>query len=313
MISTLTTFAYPLTFLEGVISFISPCLLPLLPIYVAFFAGEHVEGSESDEGDAGLPRRVSDAPRNDTVGDDGNTTDGLPRRVSDAPRNDKVGDVACADGSGAHRAGGRRMLGRSVGGAVAFMIGFTLIFTAMGAFAGSIGRVLIGHRRLLEIICGGAIIVFGLSYLGLFQLPSLVRSRRLDGSGSARQADGGAKTHRSPARFAWLLRPFAFGLSFSLTWTPCVGAFLGSALMLAASRTSWAEGAALLLCYSLGLGLPFVLSALLIDRLKTSIAVIMRHHRLITRVSGALLIAVGLLLVFGLFGIWVARLSSVSW
>jgi len=262
MTSSFTFLAYPLTFLEGVISFISPCLLPLLPIYIAFFAGE-----SEDAGDAGGPS-----------------------------------DTKAAADSRKSRA--RQGMKRSAFGAVAFIIGFALIFTVMGAFAGSFGRLLIGHRRLLEIICGCAIVAFGLNYLGLFKLPSLVRSRKM--------GEGAAKKRQHPSRFAWLLRPFVFGLSFSLSWTPCVGAFLGSALMLAASRASWAEGATLLLCYSLGLGLPFVLSALLIDRLKASIAVIMRHHQLITRISGALLILVGLLLVFGLFGTWVARLSSIS-
>jgi len=246
MISSPTFLMYPLTFLEGVISFISPCLLPLLPIYIVFFAGEDTDGEDTCQG-----------------------------------------------------------MKRSALGAVAFIIGFALVFTAMGAFAGSFGRLLIGHRRLLEIICGSVIIVFGLGYLGLFRLPSLVRSRAL--------GNDGAKKEQSPSRLTWLARMFVFGLSFSLSWTPCVGAFLGSALMLAASRASWAEGAALLLCYSLGLGLPFVLSALLIDRLKASTAAIMRHHQLITRISGALLILIGLLLVFGLFGTWVARLSSISW
>ncbi|MCL2882769.1 MAG: cytochrome c biogenesis protein CcdA [Coriobacteriia bacterium] len=249
MVSSLTSLAYPLTFLEGVISFISPCLLPLLPIYIAFFAGERTGERDS--------------------------------------------------------AGSRSSARRSMVGAVAFMLGFTLVFVLMGAFAGSFGRLLIGHRRLLEVICGAAIIVFGLSYLGLFKLPTRIRSSAMDGSATSKR--------RSPARLAFLLRSFVFGLSFSLSWTPCVGAFLGSALMLAANRASWIEGALLLLCYSLGLGLPFVLSALLIERLKASIAVLMRHQQLITRISGALLIVVGLLLVTGLFGTWVTWLGRLSW
>ena len=251
MLSSLTSLAYPLTFVEGIISFISPCLLPLLPIYVAFFAGERAEVErENGSGSGGTARR-------------------------------------------------------SAVGAVAFMIGFTLVFVLMGAFAGSFGRLLIGHRRLLEVICGAAIIAFGLSYLGLFKLPTRIRSTSMGGEEAAKR--------RSPGRLAFLLRSFAFGLSFSLSWTPCVGAFLGSALMLAASRASWVEGAALLLCYSLGLGLPFVISALLIDRLKTGVAVLLRHQAVITRVSGALLIVVGLLLVSGLFGTWVTWLGRLSW
>ena len=233
---------YLLTFLEGIVSFISPCLLPLLPVYVAFFAG--------DEGES-------------------------------------RGDMA-----------------RSASGAVAFFVGFALVFVAMGAFAGTLGSFLIGHRRLLEIICGCAIIAFGLYYLDIIKLPLWIRLR----AASASAADRGSSVH-----LAWLARTFVFGLSFSLSWTPCVGAFLGSALMLAASRASWVEGATLLLCYSLGLGLPFVISALLIDRLKSGVTWIMRHHQLITRVSGVLLIVMGLLLVFGWFGVLLTRLGGLNW
>ncbi len=237
---------YLLTFLEGVVSFISPCLLPLLPIYIAFFAGD------DDSGDSGE----------------------------------------------------RRGMARSASGAVAFILGFALVFVLMGAFAGTLGSFLVGHRRLLEIICGCAIIIFGLYYLDIIKLPSWIRPRAASASTVGR---------RSSSRLAWLARTFVFGLSFSLSWTPCVGAFLGSALMLAASRASWAEGATLLLCYSLGLGLPFVISALLIDRLKRGVAWIMRHHQLISRASGALLIVVGLLLILGWFGVWVTRLGGLNW
>ncbi|MCL2324703.1 MAG: cytochrome c biogenesis protein CcdA [Actinomycetia bacterium] len=231
---------YLFTFLEGIVSFISPCLLPLLPVYVLYFAGEQGEA---------------------------------------------------ASGEGAQRF-------NTLLGALVFIAGFTLVFALLGAFAGTLGRSLAGHRRLLEIVCGAVIVVFGLSYLGVLKIGFLQRSFQ---TGAGRMKGAG------------VLRPLVLGLSFALSWSPCIGVFLGSALALAASRASWLEGVILLLCFSLGLGLPFLLAALLIDRLKASIAVVMRHQQLITRVSGALLIVIGLLLAAGWLGTWVASLSRISW
>ena len=106
-----------------------------------------------------------------------------------------------------------------------------------------------------------------------------------------------------------LLSAYAFGLVFSISWTPCVGAFLGSALMLASRSGSAAQGALLLLCYSAGLGIPFVLSALLIDRLKGAFDWIKRNYGVITRASGLLLVLIGLAMAFGLLGRLLALLS----
>jgi cytochrome c-type biogenesis protein len=100
-----------------------------------------------------------------------------------------------------------------------------------------------------------------------------------------------------------------FGIVFSIGWTPCVGAFLGSALMLAANRGSLTEGVLMLLCYSLGLGLPFLISSVLIDKLKSTFGFIKKHYKIINIVSGALLVVVGVLMVTGLFGKLLSILS----
>ena len=211
---------YFISFLEGIITFISPCLLPMLPIYVTYFAG----GSESSTA-------------------------------------------------------------RTVKNALGFVLGFTLVFTAMGALAGSVGHFLRAHQTALNVVCGAVVILFGLSYMGVFNLSFMRGARR--GAGEKGLGFGSA---------------LLFGVIFSVGWTPCVGAFLGSALMLAGQRGHVLEGTIMLLVYSMGLGVPFLLSAVLIDRLKGAFDWIKRHYRIINIVCGALLIIVGLLMAFGVFG-----------
>ncbi|MBR3158773.1 MAG: sulfite exporter TauE/SafE family protein [Atopobiaceae bacterium] len=213
---------YLLTFLEGIITFISPCLLPMLPLYLAY----------------------------------------------------------CAGNSAARTSGGRAALY----GALGFVVGFSAVFCAMGAFAGFLGSWLLRYGRVLDVVCGIVIIFMGLGYLGVIRLPSLC------GASAAPAAEGG------------FVRSIAFGVVFALSWTPCVGAFLASALSLAASSGSATHGIALLLCYSLGLGLPFAASAILIDQLGGAFAWIKQHYAMIERLSGALLIAMGVLMATGAYG-----------
>lgn len=199
------------TFIEGVISFVSPCMLPLLPVYVTYFAA----------GEAGR--------------------------------------------------------GKVLARAVAFMAGFTAVFVSLGVFAGSLGSALAAHRTAVNVVCGVLVIAFGLGYLGLFRLPF-----------------GGMKSGRTPTSVA---SAFVFGLIYSVSLTPCVGAFLGAALMLAASEGGAAKGAVLLFTYSLGLGVPFVVSAVLLGRFRAAFGYIKSRYNVINPVCGALLVA---------FGVWMA-------
>lgn len=210
---------YVITFLEGIITFISPCLLPMLPIYVGYFAG-----------------------------------------------------------------GGERSSGKTLSRALAFVLGFTAIFVAMGALAGTLGGFVARYQTAVNILCGGVVILFGLSFLGVFRL-SFFR-----GGGRMAQKELGVAS------------AFLFGLVFALGWTPCVGAFLGSALMLASQQGHAVAGMLLLLCYSLGLGVPFLMSAVLIDQLRSAFDWVKRHYNVINTVSGVLLILVGLLMATGLMG-----------
>ena len=208
------------------ITFISPCLLPMLPIYVSYFAGGK--------------------------GDD-------TKRV--------------------------------VKNALGFILGFTVIFVLLGALAGTLGGLLREYRAIVNVVTGVIVILFGLHFLGLFRL-DLFKGMRM-------------KNKENMGFFSSML----FGIVFSIGWTPCVGAFLGSALLLVASQGHVLEGVLMLLLYSLGLGLPFFVSALLIDKLKGAFAFIKKHYKVINVVSGSLLIVVGVLIATGLFGRLLSMLS----
>lgn len=210
---------YFIAFLEGIVTFISPCLLPMLPLYVSYFAG----GEQKDT-----------------------------KKV--------------------------------VKNAIGFMLGFTLVFLLMGALAGSFGRLLAEYRTAVNIVTGVIVIFFGLSFLGVFNLGFF------------------KGTSFSQTKNLGFFSSLLFGIVFSVGWTPCVGAFLGSALMLAANHGSVIQGSVMLLCYSVGLGIPFFLSALLIDRLKGAFSFIKKNYKVINVVCGTLLIVIGALMATGLFG-----------
>ncbi len=211
---------YLIAFLEGIITFISPCLLPMLPIYISYFAG-----------------------------------------------------------------GGNRSTARTVTCALGFVAGFTGVFVAMGALAGTVGSFLRQYQTWVNILSGLVVVIFGLNFLGVFRL-NLFR-------GSDREIN----TDRMGFFSAVL-----FGVVFSVGWTPCVGAFLGSALMLASQQGHVLQGMGMLLAYSLGLGLPFLVSAVLIDYLKSAFNWIKRNYGLINGISGVALVAIGILMMTGMLG-----------
>lgn len=215
---------YLISFLEGVITFISPCLLPMLPVYVSYFAG-----------------------------------------------------------------GGERSTGKTLKASLGFVAGFSLTFIALGTLAGTVGGFLRSHQTAVNIVSGLIVIFFGLNFLGIIRL-NLFR-------GSSRQVETGDMGFFSA---------LVFGLVFSVGWTPCVGAFLGSALMLASQQGQALTGMLMLLAYSLGLGIPFVISALLIDYLKSAFDWIKRNYRVINAVCGWLLVLMGLLMATGLMGRFLA-------
>ena len=211
---------YLILFLEGIITFVSPCLLPLLPVYLSFFA--------------------------------------------------------------AGEANKKRSLVNSLG----FVLGFSLIFIILGAFAGTVGRFFLEHTTIINIVMGLIVIIFGLNFLGVIKIGFLNRTVNKE----------------APSKELTLPSSVVFGIVFSIGWTPCVGAFLGTALMMASQQGSTIEGILMLLVYSMGLGIPFVLSAVLIDRLKGTFDIIKKNYRIINIVSGSLLIVIGILMATGLMG-----------
>lgn len=170
--------------------------------------------------------------------------------------------------------------GRTLARALAFVLGFTAVFTLLGLFAGSLGAFLIRYRTAVNIISGIIVIAFGLNYLDVIRLPWL-------------------KGFDNNVKVKGLFSAFLFGVVYSVSHTPCVGAFLGSALMMASNSGQTLQGGLLLLVYSLGMGVPFVLSAVLIGKLSSAFNFIKRHYRVINIVCGVFLIAIGVLMATG--------------
>lgn len=220
---------YVISFLEGIITFISPCLLPMLPIYISYFMG----GSEE-------------------------------KNKNNAVKN-----------------------------SVGFVIGFTIVFLILGAFAGTVGVLLKQYETIVNIITGIIVIIFGLNFIGILKIGFLNNTYKKD----------------TKVKDLNMFSSILFGMVFSIGWTPCVGAFLGSALMLASHQGSVLKGMLMLICYSLGLGIPFIASAVLIDKLKSTFDFIKRNYKVINVISGSILIVVGLLMATGKMGIFLSMLS----
>ncbi len=219
---------YVISFLEGIISFISPCLLPMLPIYITYFAADDTQG------------------------------------------------------------GKRKALQNSVG----FVIGFTIVFVALGLFFGVIGSFLMVYSTYINIVLGAIIVIFGLGFMGVI--------KPVFGVHGMKSADTGNLS---------FFKAVTFGMIFSVSWTPCVGAFLGSALAMASASGSAVQGTLMLLCFSAGLGIPFILSAILIDNLKGAFDFIKKNYKTINFVSGLLLVIIGILMMTGLLGRFLALFS----
>lgn len=212
---------YLIVFIEGIITFISPCILPMLPIYISYFAGDIEEGKK----------------------------------------------------------------GKTIINAIGFVIGFTIIFTLLGALAGTFGMFIKKYQTIFNIIGGSILIIFGLNYMGILSIGFIEKTKKI-------QVD--IKSFK-------FFSTIVFGMIFAIGWTPCVGTFLGSALMIAASSSGVLKGTIMLLIYSLGLGIPFIIAALIMDELKNSMKFIKENYKLINRISGVFLIIVGISMIIGLF------------
>jgi cytochrome c-type biogenesis protein len=231
--------------IAGLVSFLSPCVLPLMPGYLSYVTG--LAGADLD---AAL---------------------GVP------PKEQTAGAVAVRTREPEARVAGR---GRVLAGTVLFVVGFSVVFMLLATLVANIGLALKAHERTLDIVLGVLIIVLGLMFLGL--VPGL----------------------QGQARVTWLpnaglVGAPVFGALFGLSWLPCTGPTLGAVLGLATTSGQTDRAVVLALAYSLGLGVPFVLFGLFFRRLLGVFKAVRRNSRWVTRIGGALLIAVGLALVTG--------------
>ena len=208
---------YVLTFLEGIASFISPCLLPMIPIYISYFIGE----------------------------DDNNS---------------------------------KKAILNSIG----FVLGFTIIFLLLSIFASQLGSVLSNNIKYIKIFFGIVIILLGLNYMDILKIKFLNKTNM---------------KNLNTKNFNFF-KAMLFGILFSISWTPCIGTFLSSALLLIAKQQDMLKGIIMMLLYSIGLGIPFIISAILIEKLKNVFNYIKKHYDVIKRISGVILIIAGVYIIF---------------
>ena len=215
-------------FAAGFLSFVSPCVLPLIPGYISFVSGVSVDEMRAD------------------------TTPATSRL-----------QVFLTS--------------------LAFVIGFSLVFVALGASATAVGKFLFARLPLFSKIAGAVLIVFGLHTMGVFRLAFLETEKRVH-------------SQRKPAG---PLGAVLVGVAFAFGWTPCIGPILGGILAIAGSKNSVAEGVTLLAVYSLGLGIPFLLTSLAINQFFGAAKRVRRYYHAIELASGALLIVIGVLIISG--------------
>ena len=208
---------YILTFLEGIASFISPCLLPMVPIYISYFIGDDNDNSK-----------------------------------------------------------------KAITNSIGFVLGFTIVFLILSIFASSLGAVLSSNIKYIKIFFGIVIILLGLNYIGLLKIGFLNKS----------------KVKNMNTKNFNFFKAMIFGILFSISWTPCIGTFLSSALLLIAKEQDILKGILMMLLYSIGLGIPFIISAILIDKLKNVFNFIKQHYDIIKKVSGVILIFAGIYIIF---------------
>lgn len=215
----------------GTLSFISPCVLPLVPPYMTYLAGVSIEELTAADAKAGIKAKI-------------------------------------------------------LTNAFAFVMGFTVVFVALGAGASTIGAMVRQYQDVLAMVAGIVIILMGLHFLGLLRIGLLYREARFQtGVGSSRSASLGGS--------------FLMGLAFAFGWTPCIGPVLGAVLSVAGSRDSVGEGAMMLAVYSLGLGIPFMLAALFAESFMQFLQRFKRHLGTVEKIMGGLLVLTGIMFLTG--------------
>lgn len=223
--------SFPLAFLAGLVSFLSPCVMPLIPSYISYITGLSFKD------------------------------------LTESPDRSRIRKITLLN-------------------SFFFVGGFTFIFVLLGASSTTIGRLFFQYRDMVRIIGGVLIIIFGLFVAGILNLKFLMREKRL----ALRDRPAG------------MISSFLIGVTFGAGWTPCIGPILGSILIYASTRDSVLYGMGLLAVYSMGLGIPFVLSALAINLFLSYMKRINQYMRYVMLLSGLILIAFGILLITNSIG-----------
>jgi cytochrome c-type biogenesis protein len=223
---TSETVSLATAFFFGLLSFVSPCVLPIVPGYLSFISGVNVARLKEEEAPAAVTRRVLIT-------------------------------------------------------SLAFVLGFSTVFVALGASATLVGELLQEHKRVLGMVGGVFIIVLGLHTAGILKIDWLLNEKR-------------ATVRTRPLGVAGA---YVVGLAFAFGWTPCIGPILGAILLYASQQETVGQGVVLLAAYSAGLGIPFLLSGLAINKFFAAFSRLRGHMKAVEVVSGGLLVAVGLLLV----------------
>lgn len=236
--------------LAGLVSFLSPCILPLVPGYLSYVTG--LAGSELERKGPLLTDSVEEGPRVDTGG-------GVAAVVAVRPA---------------------AVTSRVLAGTFLFIVGFTTVFVLIAILLSRVGWAMVEHRRAIEIVVGILVVVLGFAFLGM--IPGMQRELRI---------------HALPK--AGLIGAPVFGAVFALSWVPCVGPTMGAVLGLATTAGATDRAVVLAVAYCLGLGIPFVIFGLFFPRLLGVFKAIRRNSQWVTRVGGALLIAIGVALVTG--------------
>ncbi len=234
-------------FVAGVLSFISPCVLPLIPGYLSFISGVSLEEMR-----------------------------GVPAAAT-------AGGGTMAVATGVSAAAKRQVIITSL----FFILGFSLVFVSLGASATYLGQFLMERLTIFGKVAGVLLVIFGLHTIGVFKIPVLLNEARVQ-----------ANTKPSS-----MIGAVIVGISFAFGWTPCIGPILSAILLVAAQQESVNQGIVLLSIYSLGLAIPFLLTAIAINQFFVAFKKIRRHYHTIEIVSGLLMIVIGLLIFFNRFTI----------
>ena len=208
---------YIFTFLEGIASFISPCILPMLPIYISYFVGKE-----------------------------------------------------------------EKKTSKAVINSIGFVLGFTIVFLILSIFASQLGTLVSQYIKYIKIIFGIIIILLGLSYMEIIKTKFLNKGNQI----------------KADTKNLNFIKSLVFGILFSISWTPCIGTFLSAALLLIAKQQDMIKGITLMIVYSIGLGIPFIISAVLIEKLREIFNFIKKNYNIIKKISGMILVIMGIYMIF---------------